>query len=199
MDIWQYTTSRSPLSQLSKPLMAIRSSGGFSHLWPGVFHISLQTHNPQHTQLRGWKKRRTNNHGLGLAPSARREKSVTLSLHSVLLWANASMYLSEIPTKSQRNAGSSSHIGQHGICWSTGPSSCLSDFCWLPCSLDWSVLSTSLDWLLLCSADSETFLPLSSSGLVGNLRCKPFVWGFTPKQTKGSSDWHPHLHASYHR
>ena len=37
--------------------MAIRSSSGFSHLWPGVFHISLRTHKTQHTQLRGWKKR----------------------------------------------------------------------------------------------------------------------------------------------
>ena len=58
--------------------MAIRSSSGFSHLLPGVFHISLQAQKTQHTQPRGWKKRRTNNHGHGLAPSARREKFVTI-------------------------------------------------------------------------------------------------------------------------
>ena len=57
--------------------MAIWLSSGFSHLRPGVFHISLQTHKTQYTQLRGWKKR-TNNHRLWIAPSARREKFVTV-------------------------------------------------------------------------------------------------------------------------
>ena len=37
-----------------KPLMASDSSSGFSHLWPGVFHISLQI---RKAQSRGWKKR----------------------------------------------------------------------------------------------------------------------------------------------
>ena len=57
--------------------MAIRSSSGFSHLWPGVFHISLKTHQTQQTNTRVEEKR-TNKHELGLAPSARREKFVTL-------------------------------------------------------------------------------------------------------------------------
>ena len=56
--------------------MAIRSSSGFSHLRPGVFHISLQK--TQHPQTRKWKKGTRNNHGLELAPSARREMFVTL-------------------------------------------------------------------------------------------------------------------------
>ena len=58
--------------------MPIRSSNGFSHLQWEVFHISFQAHKAKHTQTRGWKKRRTKNHGLGLAPSARREKFVIL-------------------------------------------------------------------------------------------------------------------------
>ena len=54
-----------PLSQHPIPLMAIGSSGGFSHLQPGVFHISLRTHKTQHTQSRGWKKREQTNTDLG--------------------------------------------------------------------------------------------------------------------------------------
>ena len=51
--------------------MAIRSLSDFSHLRQGVLHISLQTRKIQHTQQRGWNR-------LGLAPSTRREKFVTL-------------------------------------------------------------------------------------------------------------------------
>ena len=69
--MWQYTAGWPPLYQHPKPLMGIRSSSGFFYLRPGVFHISLRTHKTQHTQPRGWKKR-TNNRGLGLAPSAKR-------------------------------------------------------------------------------------------------------------------------------
>ena len=78
-------------------LVAIRSSSVFSHLRPGEFHIALQTQKTQHTQLRGWKKRRTNKHRLGLAPSTRREKFVTLFCGFLL--AITSMYPSEIPTQ----------------------------------------------------------------------------------------------------
>ena len=77
LPMWQYTRWPTPLSQPAKPVMAIRSSSGFSHLRPGVFHISLQKHKIQHTQ------KRTNNYKLGWALSARGEKFVTL-LHSFL-------------------------------------------------------------------------------------------------------------------
>ena len=107
------------------------------------------------------------------------------------------MYLSEIPTKplgmlthlqtlanpASESIGSSSRLSR--------PSAFL-DFCRLPCSLDWSVLSTSLD--CPSSVDSQTFLLSFSSGLVGNLACKPFVWASQQKQTKESSDWHLHPH-----
>ena len=76
--MWQYTAGRSLLSQPPKPLMAIQSSSGFPRLRPGVFHISWRTHKTQHTQPRGWKKKQTNNRGLGLAPNARRKKFITL-------------------------------------------------------------------------------------------------------------------------
>ena len=51
----------------------------------------------QHAQPRRWKKRRTNKHGLGFAPSARREKFVIILCG--FLWAIASEYPSEIPTQ----------------------------------------------------------------------------------------------------
>ena len=110
--VWQYTDSWPLLSEPSKLLMAIRSSGGFSNLRPGVFHISLRTHNPQHTWPQGWKKRRTNNHGLGLALSARRERSVTLSWLSVLPFERV---LERNSHKATRNADSSSQNGQPGL------------------------------------------------------------------------------------
>ena len=80
----QYTAGRPPQSQPTKLLMAIKIvKWFFSSLAGDVSHSFTNT---QHTQPRGWKERRTNNHGLGLAPSAKREgKSVTLSWHSVLL------------------------------------------------------------------------------------------------------------------
>ena len=56
---------------------------------------------------------------------------------------------------------------------STGPSSCFllptALFCRLPCSINWFLLFTA-------SCSLWTFLPLSSSGLMGNLTRKPFVW-----------------------
>ena len=175
-------TGRPPLSQPPKPLMAIRSSSGFSHLRPGVFHISLQARKTQHTQLRRWKKRRTNNHGLGFAPSARREKFVTL-LCSFLCICEQS-----------RACIRAKFPHSHQECWltlvdpasgSTGPSSRLSLTAGFP-QLLFTALSCWLlfsVYLLLCRLGP--WLPSSSSSLVGDL-----CVGFAPKQTKGSSDWH---------
>ena len=75
----------------------LESSSGFSHLWPGLFHIPLPIHKIHNRE--GGRKRRTNNHRLGLASSARREKSVTLLC---ILWANTSVYSRGTSTKSQR-------------------------------------------------------------------------------------------------
>ena len=173
-----HPASRSPLSQPPKPLMVIRSSCGFSHLRPGVFHISLQTHKTQHKQSRGWKKRRTNNHGLGFAPIARREKCVTLlrgflcicGLLRAYIRAKFPHSLTHPLTLAKSASGStcpssrlSLTVGFSRLLWTA-----LS--CWLPCSV-----------LGPC-------LPSSSSGLVGDLAHKPFVWVLS-KQTK-ESEWH---------
>ena len=113
-----------------------------------------------------------NKHRLGSAPSARSEEVyVTLFVHFVFLWANASMYSSENSHKATSGADLTSRIGPPGICRSTGPSSCLSDFCWLVSSLpdshlpDWPVLSTGpfyslsfFSWLL-SHADCPLLLP----------------------------------------
>ena len=118
----------------------LESSSGFSHLRPGVFHI------PSPTQLKGWKKR-TNKHGLGLAPSA---WGGSLWHFLCILWANASVYSSENSHKATRNADLNSRVGQPGIYWSTGLTvaflTSVDWFChcptlisWLTCSVDWSL------------------------------------------------------------
>ena len=66
---------RSPLSQPPKPahghlLVSLISGQGHFTL--------LYKHTRQHIQPRGWKKRRTKKYRLGLAPSARKEKFLTL-------------------------------------------------------------------------------------------------------------------------
>ena len=112
--------------------------------------------------------------------------------------------------KATSNTDVSSCIGPPGICRSTGPSSHLSDFCWLVSSLHNSRLLTdlfcrlvsaapfcwlcpSLDWppALLCRLFSGTFLPLSTSVSWEILHVGPLC-GFCAKTDKGISDWHPH-------
>ena len=78
VSVSMYSLAASRYLNLLKQLMAIRSSICFSHLRPGTFHIALQTHKTQLTQLRGWKTRRTKKHGLGLAPSTRRDEFLRL-------------------------------------------------------------------------------------------------------------------------
>ena len=116
----------------------------------------------------GGRKVQTNRHGFGSAPSARRgEVYVILLVHSVFLWANASLYSSENSHKATSNADLNSRVGQPCICRSTGPSSHLSDFCWLvsplPCfHLLLSLLSflqcPSLDWPLMLTVLFSSFL-----------------------------------------
>ena len=130
---------------------------------------------------------RTSKHGLGLAPSAKSRKFVTLSEEFVLLWAIANVYSSEIPTKSP---GMLTHpfTLANPASKSTGPSSRLSltvGFprlqstvlsCWLPCSVDCPVLFWDLAFprLLPVSREISRASPLS---------------GFRAK-----TDGHPHPH-----
>ena len=161
------------------------SSRGFSHLWPRVFHILYRyaKHNRE-----GERKEQTNKHGLGSAPSTRSGVVyVTLFVHSVFLWANASMYSSENSRKATSNADLTSHVGHTGIYGSTGPSS------YLLTSVDWSPLCPTFISLNACTVDwffllpfcwlSSSLLPtvlwdipsLVVSGLVGDLVRKLFV------------------------
>ena len=135
--------------------MAIRSFCSFSHLRPEAFHIALKTHKTQHTQPTGWKKRRTNNHLLGLAPRARKEIFLT-HLRSFLCICGLSWAC--IRAKFPH-----SHQGRWLIFTvSTDPCSSLSSC--LP-----------LFWLaaLSCSQPSSVYCPY---GLVGDLTCNPFAW-----------------------
>ena len=95
------------------------------------------------------RKEQTNKHELGSAPRARRrEVYVTFFVHSVFLWANASVYSSENSHKATSNADLTSRVGPPSVCGLTGLSNRLSDFyslvSSLPCSHlpDWPVLST---------------------------------------------------------
>ena len=136
-----------------------------------------------------------NKHRLGLAPSARRKKFMTL-LHSFLCICELSWVCiwAKLPQSHQERWPILSR-------WPTQPLglqvlavgfpwlllTTLS--CWLPCSV-W--LPSSVDCLLLfCSG---TLLSLVLFQSCGKSRMQTFCVGFVPKQTKGSSDWHWHLH-----
>ena len=77
--------------------MAILSFSGFSHLPPGVFHITDTQNTAYTTEM--VEENRTNKHGLGLSLSPQKEKFLTISMHQQ---ATASVYFSEIHTKSPR-------------------------------------------------------------------------------------------------
>ena len=174
---------RPPTHYLNQPKYwwPLESSSGFSHLWPSLFHNPLPT-NKLHN--REGRRKKNKQHGLGLAPSARGERSETLSWHTVLLWANASVYSNEISSKPQRNVTHLLTLA-HPASQSTDTSSCLSVdcsvlFCWLVCSRLPTGLFCPLDWLLLFSSllltVSGAFLPSSAFGLLGDLARKLFVW-----------------------
>ena len=170
-------------------LMAIRSSCCFSHLRPGAFHIVSQTHKTQHTQPSGWKKRKTNKHGPELAPSARREKFVTL-LFAFLVHVRSitSVYPSEIPSQPP---GTLTHplTLANPATGSTGPSFSL-------CSR----LSLTLAFPRLLLTALGPCLPSSSSGLVVNLARKPFVlFSRQNRQRNLLTGTHSHTHTHTHR
>ena len=124
--------------------MAIRSSCGFSHLRPGAFYIALQTHKTQHTQPRGWKRRRTNKYELGLVPSTKRETFVTLSCGFLCIWLLRACIRAQFLNSHQERW----LILSRGLTWFLSPQiptlrlaatplwpSPSSVFCWLPWDL----------------------------------------------------------------
>ena len=167
-----------PHLNLLYQLMAIWSSSGFSHLRSGAYHIALQTHKTQHTQPRGREKRRTNTHGLGLAPSARREKFF-LILFCGFLWVIAGVYSSENPTQPPGTLAHPFALAEQ-TSESTGPSSSLGSRLSLTIAFD-------------CPG---AFFFSTSSGLVGNRTRASHLCGFRVKTDKksGLALTHTHTH-----
>ena len=150
---WWWHCWPTPLSQLPKPLMALRSYSGSSHVRNGVFHISLRTHKAQPTQPRVWKKREQINIYLG---SLEAQEVKSFWDFCVAFRASAGYcerVFEQNSHKVTRNADSSSHVGQPSH-ESSHPALSSRQ----PCSVHFSVLLPSL----FCSG---TFLPSSSPGL----------------------------------
>ena len=171
--------------------MAIRSSSGFSHLrpWYFTFLYGRTKHN-----IHNWEGGRKENkqHGLGLVPSARREKFVTLlrSFLCICGLARACIRV-KFPQSHQQRWLILSR-------WPTRPLSlhALASGSLLLTAL-FSRLTYSVDWFLLfpasfCSLWDLPFLVFFRPR--GKSRAQALCVGFAPKQTKGSSDWHPHPH-----
>ena len=161
---------------LLNQLMAIRSlSSSFSHLRSGAFHIALKTHKTQHTQPRGWKKRRTNKHGLGWAPSTRREKFWNFSC--ILCFCRL-LYLGEIPTQPPGMLTHPLTLADLAS-ESTSPNSLLSSHLSLTITFTGLLLTAFFCWLIwdlafLC------LLPVSQGIL-----CVSPLCGFHTKTVKG--------------
>ena len=169
---WYIVTRVGSLSQPPKPLMAIRSSSGFSHLRPGYF-TCIRIHKTQHTQPRGWKKReQTNKHGIGLAQCARRENFVTLFYHLV-------NYRECVFERNSHSHHERRLILSHWPIRPLGPHILEVGFSRL------LLTALSLSRRLSCSVFLSAFF-CSARG-PSFLRLLP---GFAPKQTKGPSDRH---------
>ena len=149
----------------NRPLAGPHYLNHLNYSWPSdcqvVSLISGQeyfTFLYEHTKYNQEGGRKEKKHGLGLAPNARKgEVCDTFMLLSVHLQAIASVYSSEIPTKSP---GMLTHLLTLAIpaCGSTHLSSRLLS------PADCLVLTTSLFCLLLCSALGPSFprpLPVS--------------------------------------
>ena len=175
-------------------------SDSLNHSWPldqivswflssptwGITHFFTDTQ--KHNRV-GGRKEQTNKHGIESAPSARKDKSVTLCI----LWANASVYSSE-----NSHPASTDLISLSDFCWlsSLPCSHLLTAFCRLCPSLDCYLKPTDFFCsLLLTHLFSQTFLP-SSFRSHGRSRTLALCVGFAPKQTKWSSEWHPHTHTT---
>ena len=163
-----------------------------NHSWPSnhlvVYLISGQgyftflyghTKHNIHNQEGG---RKENKQSRTLVSSKRKKGEVcdTFTLLSVHLWASMSVYSSEIPT---RPPGMLTHplTLANLASESTGPSSC-------------SLLPTALFCLPLSTASFCSAWDLPSLVLFwsrGKYHAQALCVGFTPKQAKRSSDWHP--------
>ena len=168
---------------LLNQLMAIRSSSGFSHLWPGVFHISLQTHETQHTQSRGGRKEQQTSTDFGsllcgfLCICGLSRACIQMKfLHSYqehwLILSHWSTWLLDPQILAPRLAATSPWpLPSSNFCWMLSPVDCL------------HALAATSPWPCLPS----------SSGLLGNLVYKPFVWvSCQNRQRDYLTGTHPH-------
>ena len=100
----------------------------------------------------------------------------------MFLWSNPRVYSSENSHKATSNVDLTSRVGPLGTCKSTGPSSRLSDFCWLVSHLpDWPVLSTGSFCSLLLTV---FFCLLSDLPVSWEISCSGSLWGFNTKTVK---------------
>ena len=168
--------------------MAIRSSSGFSHLRPGVFHISLGTHKTQHTQPRAQGKENKQTRTWVISKRKQGEIFDTFVQLSVHMCAITSVHLREIPTKPPETLTHHLTLANRASATQVLALAFL-DLRLSPISVDCPGLSTGIfcSGLGLC-------LPSSSSCLVGDLVRKPFLWISNQNRKKGSSDWHTHPH-----
>ena len=161
--------------------MAIRSDRLVVSLISDQWYFTFLDGHTKHNIRNRESGRKENKHGLELALSARRKKYVTLLCSSpCICWLSR-----EIPTKPQWNADSSSHVILPQV-----QAAAFLDGQLPPTSVDWSILSPSANWLL-----SLQFWHLPSLVVFrscGKSHVQALCVGFAPKQTKGSSDWHPH-------
>ena len=145
------------------------------------------------------EEKRTNKHGLGLAPSARRKKFVTL-LYSFLCiyelsWA---CIRSKFPHSHQEcwlifSRWPTRPLGQQVLAVAFLWPSASTDFCGLLSPADCPVLF----FAFLSSLSLGPCLPSFSSSLVGNLAHKPFVWVL--RQTDKGILWLALTHTHTHR
>ena len=166
--------------------MAIRSSSGFSHLRPEVFHIPLWTHK---TQPRGWRKRKQTQTRV----SSKRKKREVCDTFLAFCELSQACIRAKFPQSHQECR----LILSHWPTWPLGPQILTVGFPWLlltaltrwlPCSFNFSVLPPSLFPL-------GTFLPSSSSSLMGNLVHKPFVWASCQNRQRNLlTGTYPHPH-----
>ena len=202
--MWQHPCQLGEPHYISflKPLMAIRSDCLVVSLTSDPGHYTFLYRYAKHN-WEGGRKEKTNKHGLGLASSARKGKSVTLCI----LWANVSVYSNEIVTSYLQcwhlalvNPAS---VGQQvlAVVFLTSVDSllCPTSVFSLPPSSDCVILCTAISSQLFSSALRCQLLCLLSDlpSLLyfwsrGRSHPQALCVGFMPKETKRSSEWCQH-------
>ena len=144
----------------------------------GISLFLTDTQNTKYTTKRVEGKK-TNKHGLGLAPGQEGEVCDTFQAFCEL---SQTCILAKLPQSHQEcwfifSRWPTRLESIHPSSRLLSPADCLVPstglFCLLLCS---AALGRLLWSLLFTSVDSRTFLPSSFSGLMGNLTSKRFVW-----------------------